>query len=382
MFSNSISHCTRFLLLLSIFLIFSNPLTAKKSDVPKNIIIMIGDGMGLGAISAYYLANTNANLSKFKKIGLMSTYAEGSLVTDSAASGTALSTGYKTKNGHIATLPDGKIVPTVMEVAKKKGKVTGIIVTCSITHATPATFYAHVSSRLNETEIATFVTNQTIDLFIGGGLSFFLPTTTTIPSQSTYSEETNQQPTATSNLVDILLKLGYNIITNYEDLKNYNPAKFEKILALLEPIHLPPILSGNRKTTLAEMTKKSLDLLSKNKEGFILMVEGSQIDWEAHANNHKGLIEEMRDFDNAVGIAIDFVLKNPDTLLIVTSDHETGGVSIIGGVLNKLSTIRFASKDHTAELVPIFSIGLGSDNFIGFIDNTFVGKKLIEFLQN
>ncbi|MEN2997672.1 MAG: alkaline phosphatase [Brevinematia bacterium] len=364
-------------LLLSKSALFAS--TSKGVVLPRNIIIMIGDGMGVGAISAYCLANTNSNFFRFKNIALMSTYADGSLVTDSAAGGTALATGFKTKNGYVSTLPDGTHLETIMEVAKKKGKSTGIVVTCSVTHATPATFYAHVSSRGNEAEIATFATNQTIDVFIGGGLSFFTPT----PSQQTlttqYTEANPGQQTI--NLLEIMSNLGYKIITNYEEFALYTPTKTEKLLALLESMHLPPALNTNRKTSLPEMTKKSLDILSKSKNGFVLMIEGSQIDWEAHGNNAKGLIAEMSDFDKTIGVVLDFAQKSGDTLVIVTSDHETGGVGIIGGVVGKSTTIRFLSKDHTGVLVPTFSYGPGSENFLGIIDNTFIGKKLIEILS-
>lgn len=348
----------------------------KVQSTPKNIIIMIGDGMGLGTISAYYLSNTNANISKFKNVGLVTTFADGSLITDSAAGGTAIATGFKTKNGFISTLPNGTPLKTVMEIGKEKGKATGIVVTCSITHATPAVFYSHVSSRANESEIATFATNQTVDVFIGGGLNFFIPTV----SSSSSGYETNTILTNSLNLLSIMSSLGYNIITNYDTFYQYNPSKFEKSLILLEPMHLPSAISGNRKTSLSEMTKKALEILSKNKNGFIMMIEGSQIDWEAHGNNSNGIIAEIDDFDKAIGVVLEFASKNSDTLVIVTADHETGGVGIIGGVIGKNIVTRFLSKDHTGVMVPIFSYGPGAENFIGFIDNTFIGKRIMEFL--
>lgn len=363
------------LALISLFYGTSTITGSEIKSLPRNIIIMIADGMGIGAISVYCLANTNSNLLKFKNIALMSTYADGSLVADSASGGTAIATGFKTKNGYISMLPDGTPLRTVMESGKAKGKATGVVVTCSITHATPAVFYAQVSSRANEQEIAFFATNQTIDVFIGGGWSFFLQPISQLP---TNLDQTNLY---LSNLLDFMNSLGYRVITNYEVFSSYPFTNYEKLLVLLEPMHLPPAVSKSRKTSLAEMTEKSLKVLSKAKNGFILMVEGSQIDWEAHGNNAKGLIAEMEDFDKAIGVVLDFAQKNSDTLVIVTSDHETGGVGIIGGVVGKHTTIRFLSKDHTAELVPVFSYGPGSENFTGFIDNTYVGKKLFELLE-
>lgn len=372
------------LVFLSFQLSLSKELTksVKETDdsVPKNIVIMIGDGMGIGAITGYYYSNTNANISKFKNIALMTTHPEGALVTDSAAGGTALATGFKTKNGYISKLPNNSDLETIMEIGKKKGKATGIVVTSTITHATPAVFYSHVSSRGNESEIATFITNQTIDVFFGGGLSFLTATV----NEKYYKEEnsyTTIEVTNQLNLLHIMKELDYKIITNYDDFYSYNPISFEKVLCILEPMHLPPAVSGNRKASLANMTEKALNLLSKSKNGFVLMIEGSQIDWEAHGNNAKGLLAEIHDFDEAVGVVINFAKKRNDTLVIVTSDHETGGVSIIGGVVGKHSVIRFLSKDHTANIVPLFSYGPSSEKFTGFIDNTYVGKLLIDLLS-
>ncbi len=345
---------------------------------PKNIIIMIADGMGIGSITAYYYLNTNASISKFKNIALMTTHAEGALVTDSAASGTAIATGFKTKNGYISKLPDGSNLETIMEIGKKKGKATGIVVTSSITHATPAAFYSHVSSRGNENEIAYFITNQTIDVFFGGGISFL--TTTYIPKTS-YQEESNQITNNSVNLLEIMKYFNYKIITNYDEFYSYNPLNYEKVISVLEPVHLPSAISGNRKVSLKEMTEKALNILSKNPNGFLLMIEGSQIDWEAHGNNAKGLLAEIDDFDKAVETVLNFAQKRNDTLVIVTSDHETGGVSVIGGVIGKHSVIRFSSKDHTAIMVPVFSFGPYSEKFRGIIDNTFIGKTVIEILS-
>lgn len=354
-------------------------------NVPKNIIIMIGDGMGLGSISAYYFSNTNANIVKFKNIGLMTTHADGALVTDSAAGGTALATGYKTRNGYISMSPEGKSLETLMEIAKKKNKATGLVVTCSITHATPAVFYAHVSSRSDEKQIALFMTNQVIDVAFGGGLSFFTPNvvrTTQSYGDVEESSSVTVNDSVNINLLSVMENLGYVIITNYESFMSYSPRKFERVLALLEPVHLPSVLSGNRKVSLSEMTKKALEVLSKSPNGFVMMVEGSQIDWEAHGNNQKGLLVEMDDFDKAIGVVLDFAMRDGNTLVVVLSDHETGGVGVIGGVFGKNAVVRFLSKDHTAEMVPVFSYGPNSDKFLGVFDNTYVGKTLIELLSN
>lgn len=375
-----------FLYLLIFFLVidfaFAKPLTRESIVKPKNIIIMIGDGMGLGAVSYYYLANTNANLSRFKNVALMSTYSYDALVTDSAAGGTALATGFKTKNGYISTSPEGVPLKTIMEWAKEKGKANGIVVTCTLTHATPAVFYSHVLSRGNENDIATFITNGIVDVAFGGGLSYFLPNLKIEKEDSEYSKMyPSDNPNQLVNLIDIMVSQGYFLITNYSSFYSYSPTKFEKVLGLLELGHLPSA-SSRREITLSEMTKKAIGVLSKNKEGFVLMVEGSQIDWEAHNNNFKGLFAEMKDFDDAIGVALDFAQTNKDTLVLVTADHETGGVYLISGVVGKSITIRFGSKDHTGALVPVFTYGTGSDLFKGIMDNTQIGSLLIDLVKN
>ncbi len=365
---------------------------AKKIAKPKNVILLIGDGMGIGHVSAYYLANTNSSFAKFKKVGLVSTYAYGNeFVTDSAAGGTAISTGSKTRNGFIAMSPDGQYLETVSEVAKKNGKANGIVVTCTVTHATPAVFYAHVTSRTNENEIATFLTNEIIDFIAGGGLSYFLSkgskvsSVTNISTNEVESEYSKMYPSATPNqeidLLGIMASKGYAIITNYNEFKNLDTKTFKKVLALLEPNHLPSAING-RQISEGEMLEKALEVLSKNKKGFFIMVEGSQIDWESHGNNAKGIIAEMRSFDSAINVALEFAKTNKETLVIVTSDHETGGVGIIGGVVNKSTTLRFVSKDHTAELVPIFSYGPGSELFEGIMDNTYIGQTLKKLVSD
>jgi len=375
------------LLVLSLNL-FAEAKTANisKSDKirkPKNIIFMIGDGMGLGHVSAYYLANTNSSFIKFKKVGLASTYAYGNeFVTDSAAGGTALSTGNKTRNGFIAISPNGEYLETVSELAKKNGKANGIVVTCTVTHATPAVFYAHVGSRSDENQIATFLTNGTIDFVVGGGLNYFVikgnkvSQSTNTNSESEYSKMyPSDVPNQDVDLLNIMASKGYTIITNYDDFKNLNTTSFKKVLGLLEQNHLPSALSG-RKIKEGEMLEKAISVLSKNKKGFFVMVEGSQIDWESHGNNAKGIMAEMEDFDSAINVALQFAETNGETLVIVTADHETGGVGIIGGVVGKSTTLRFVSKDHTGELVPVFSYGPGSELFEGIMDNTYIGQTL------
>ncbi|MGC8964056.1 MAG: alkaline phosphatase [Brevinematia bacterium] len=374
-------------IILSLFILiflfefsFAQGLGKKSSVKPKNIIIMIGDGMGLGAVSYYYLVNTNANIAKFRNISLMNTYSYDALVTDSAAGGTALSTGYKTKNGYISISPEGNYLKTLMEWSKERGKANGIVVTCTITHATPAVFYSHVISRKSEDEISFFLTNGIVDVIFGGGLSYFLPNV--YSSNKDYESSTNSSEGEYKiSLIDTMVSKGYSLITNYDGFYNYQATGFEKVLGLLDLNHLPSAVSGNRKVSLAQMTKKAIDILSKSKEGFVLMVEGSQIDWEAHNNNSKGLFAEMEDFDEAVGVALDFAQRDRNTLVIVTADHETGGVYLVSGVVGKLVVSRFASKDHTGSLVPLFSYGVGSDLFKGIMDNTQVGDLLIDLVK-
>lgn len=334
--------------------------SAPDQKPPKNIILMIGDGMGINQVYSTIVANGKLNLEEFKYIGFHKTTSADNYVTDSGAGGTALATGSKTYNGAIAVDINGKSLKTILEIAEEKGKHTGLVATSSITHATPASFIAHNPSRANYQEIAEDFLKTDIEVFIGGGKKDF-----------------NQRKDGL-DLVKELLDKGYQITDTITDLANI---KSGKLAGFTAKGHNPSILDG-RGDMLGIATKKGIELLNQSPKGFFLMIEGSQIDWAGHDNDPKGIIAEMIDFDKAVGIALEFAKKDGNTLLIITADHETGGIAINKGDL-KTGELEygFTTKNHTGGLVPVFAYGPGAHNFMGIYENTDVFYKMLTFLE-
>lgn len=341
----------------------SNKSTNSKKK-PKNVILLIGDGMGLSQVSyAIVNANERMNFERFKQLGMSKTAASNHKITDSAAGATAISTGKKTYNGAIAVDENKQALPTILELAEKKGIATGMVATCAITHATPASFIAHRESRELYEDIALDFLNTEIDLFIGGGLDHF-----------------NKRKDG-KDLVQALKDREYNIITNVNDLYSYNSPK--KLAALIAPKHLTTMIDG-RGNYLEKATELSINILSKDPDGFFLMVEGSQIDWGGHANDAEYIRTEVMDFDKAIKVALDFAERDGNTLVIVTADHETGGLALSGNeedkTQNKIEP-KFTTKNHTGVMVPVYSYGPGSEKLEGIFENTFIFNVMKESLK-
>ncbi len=336
--------------------------------LPKNIILMIGDGMGLGQITAGLYKNGNQlELERLPYIGLQKTYSANNLITDSAAGATAFSTGYKTYNGAIAVDQDSIPLPTIVEQAEKKGLTTGIVVTSTIVHATPAAFFAHNVSRDHYEEIALDLLDANVDIFIGGGKRYF-----------------DKRRSDNRNLVQELTDKNYHcfdlINGNLPNISNY-----QKNIGIFTDDSDPATAMDGR-TYLAPATTLALDFLKNHKEnGFFLMVEGSQIDWGGHANDVSYILTEMIDFDQTIGKVMDFAEKDGETLVIVTADHETGGFSVnLGSSMDTIVGV-FNTASHTADLVPVFAYGPGAELFSGIYENTDINikiKKLMEIIKN
>jgi alkaline phosphatase len=323
--------------------------------VPKNILLFIGDGMGLSQVTAGKVAKRTLEMERCPVTGLVTTWAAGSMVTDSAAAATALSTGVKTRNGALGVAPDGSPLKTVIEYAEEKGKSTGVAVTCSLTHATPAGFIVHVPSRKLDVEIAGQIAASDVDVLFGGGLNRF---------QEHLPELQKKMPVALTP----------------EDFRKLGTP--EKAAALLYPLHPP--YAAEREISLKELTQKAIEILAQNTHGFFLLVEGSQIDWAGHQNDATNVVNEVADFDDAVGAGLDFAEKNGDTLVIITADHETGGFALLGGSVENKTAEKtgFVHGGHTASMVPLFAYGPGSTAFSGVRDNTDIGKAMIRFIQS
>lgn len=357
----------KFILLLPLVLLFlsAHRPPGRAGNHPKNVILLIGDGMGVTQVTAGMYTNNNAlHLEAFPITGLMKTHSAKQLITDSAAGATAFACGCKTYNGMVGICKDKQPYPTLLEQAEKLGLATGMVTTSSITHATPAAFIAHVKDRGLMEEIATWFLKTDIDLFVGGGMRYF-----------------NNRKTDQRNLVAELVAKGYNVSDFHSSpLPNPNPQTtmpFAWFAADEEP---QKVTEG--RTYLPDATFMAANFLKQRSEkGFFLMVEGSQIDWGGHAQNAEYTIREMIDFDMAIGRALEFARADGETLLIVTADHETGGMAIIQGSEMGNLEVQFVTDSHTATLVPVFAYGPGSDQFGGIIDNTEIYTKIKNLLK-
>lgn len=311
----------------------------------KNVIFIIGDGTGLAHLAAGQLSEAGAdgylNLQRMPVTGITRTRSANSLTTDSAAGATAYFCGEKTNNGMIGMLPDAKFCKTLLELAAAAGKSTGLVVTSTVTHATPAAFAAHVPSRSMEDVIAEQYLMLGPDVILGGGLSYFVP-----QSDSKSKREDNR------NLLSEFSDEGYEVLLNERELKNTSGRKLLGLFAN------GGISSSNRLPSLKQMTEKALDVLNQNDKGFFLMIEGSQIDWGAHSNNIDYVIREIRDLDEAVQSVLDFAVNDGETLVVFTADHETGGLTLLNtGKSFNTNQAEWVTDGHTA--IPVVTMAYG-----------------------
>lgn len=331
--------------------------TARAGRQTKNIILLIGDGMGTTQLTAGYTANEgNLYMTSMPYSGFVTTQSADNYITDSAAAGTAFSTGERTYKGAISVDMDKQPLTTILEIAEREGKSTGLVSSSAITHATPASFIAHNESRNNYEEIAADFLETEIDIFIGGGKSHF--------------EDREDD----RNLLKELEEKDYQIFDAIKEADNTNKAP----MAILTADKHNPRWT-ERGEIVPEGTKKAINVLKQNDEGYFLMVEGSQIDWGGHDNNTTRIVEELLDFDRAVGKALEAAMQDEETLVIVTSDHETGGMSLENGDFKKGEiSAKYTSGGHTGVMVPVFAFGPGAEHFTGVMKNTDIFYKMHE----
>lgn len=363
----------------------------------KNVIYLIGDGMGLGAVSSLVLSEEEATGFEMNPvIGLCETCSANNYVTDSPAGGTALATGTRTNNGYLGVDPDGKQLTSILRKAQTMGKKTAIVVNTTLTEATPAAFYAGVTSRNKTYDIAKQFTESEVDIAIGGGLDHFI-----------------NRPDSL-DLTATLIEKGYDVYLHWETVLNSSSDKFVGILPLSD-LHRRE--KGNKTAEAAEgqevclaaklaasteeasgthlseptvylqkATAKTLEVLSRdNKDGFFLMVESAIIDGYGHNNDSEGMIVEMREVDSTVRQLVEYVNQHPETLLVITADHETGGTGVDYNSLApgdvKPVRLSFSTHGHTGTLVPIFAYGAGAEAFGGVMKNTDLPKKIEELMK-
>lgn len=346
-------------LLLAIFCFHITAIAQNKSSKkPKRIIFLIGDGMGLTQISAAMSRYNGQNaFMRFPVIGLSKTSSAKHYITDSGAGATAFTIGKKTYNYSIGVDADTIAQPTLFELAKLKNFSTGVVVTSSIQHATPASFYAHVPERKMYDSISTFLLNGNCDIAIGGGSKFI------------YEREDNR------NLVDELEQKGFTLIKDHE-LKPINKSKFIYTLAR----DGMKSMEEGRGDYLKKASLMAIEQLKKNKNYF-LMIEGSQIDWGGHANKYEYMETELWDFNEVINAMLDLAKDDKDLLILVTADHETGGLSLTKHGDRLKFEPHYATKSHTGTMVPVFAFGAGAEEFAGMYENTEIFHKLVKLLH-
>lgn len=330
------------------------------TDTPKNIILLIGDGMGYPQITATKYAHGDLTMTTMPYSGTIYTRSHDSKVTDSASSATAFAAGYKTINGMLGVLPDGTTpVQSIAHYASELGKATALLATSRITHATPAAFAIHHDARGDEFIIAEKFVDSGIDMILGAGSDYFLP-----------ESEGGIRPDD-RNLISEMEEKGYIYIDSEEELSQM--AGHSKAIAFLEGGDLAPAPERGDQTL--QLTEAALAQLSQDPEGFFMMIEGSQIDWAAHANEAERMMEEVLDFDKVIAHVLEFAEEDGNTLVIVTADHETGGLTLPSADDGEVA-YEFSTGGHTAEHVPLFSYGPSAEIFKGTYDNTEIARKM------
>lgn len=342
-----------------LFLAYTPVRQAEAEVKPRNIILVIGDGMGLAHIAlAEYLHRPPSALQQMEIVGLQKTHSSSHLITDSGAAATAMSCGVKTFNSAIGVDADSMPVVTIMELARDAGYKTGFVVTSSVVHATPAAFYAHVDSRGSYEEIAHQLSAAEIDVFVGGGERYFY---------NRYADD--------DDLIDEMKQKDYEVIHHYDmnGMRRMESIARDKKIACFTAFE-DPVRAYSGRSYLPWMVSKTMDALEKRSaKGYFMMVEASQIDWAAHANDPDWLTYEMQDAYDMLEILLDKVRKDQETLLIVTSDHECGYMSLKG---KRSPRVEFNSKSHTPQMVPVFASGPGAVEFQGIYDNTEIFEKM------
>ena len=328
----------------------------------KNVIFLIGDGMGFEQVNVGWVANGGKlNMTdRMPVLGASRTYCTDQLITDSCAGGTALAIGQKTKYGYIGIDENAQPVESNLQWAKRvKGMKTGVTVTCRINDATPADFCVHGPSRKDEEGLAAQYVDANVDFISGGGTHFW-----------------NQRSDG-RNLIEEMKAKGYTWV---EKLADVPAAKGDKYLGLFEEYDMSPAL--DRGPVLMETTKKAIELLD-NEKGFFLMIEGSQIDDYAHRGKVGQMCEELFDFDKTLGYVLEWAAKDGQTLVVVTADHCTGGLTLLKGSLeDRTVKVHFSTKGHDGIMVPVFAFGPGSEQFAGIHENAEIGQIVRKLLEN
>ena len=328
----------------------------------KNVIIMIGDGMGLEQVScAWVLNHGKLNFDNFPYVGLSRTYCTNELITDSGAGGTALAVGVKTAYSHVGTAPDSTDVASVLVKARQLGKKTGVVVTCHFADATPCDFCCHNEYRYNQEDLIADYVECGVDYLAGGGLDWF-----------------TTKRTDGRDITKEMAAAGYTVALTEDELM----AAELPVIGILAPDNLP--IAMERGDLYRHSVSRGLDILSKESgdKGFVMMLEGSCIDDWLHGNDIEKAMEELLDFDRTIGDVLEWAAKDGHTLVVVTADHNTGAITLQDGNLEEgLIGVHFASESHNGIAVPVYAWGPGSDKFTGIRENDEWGQLIASFVK-
>lgn len=360
------------ILFLAAFLLSAGSLAAQTSaEGVRNVIYLIGDGMGLAQVSMLKIENgyEPTAFDRAEGVALISTYSANNRVTDSAAAGTALATGGKTNNSVLGLDPEGNALHSMMERAAERDMATGLAVVTYLQHATPAAFYAHVGNRGETEAITRDMLSSGIDVMLGGGWRNLQKP---CDEGGTYAEAFAGADTGSCS-------------------RSTRPRRSRpgRLLCAVDEKEFDGFAVSERGDFLPRASRKAMELLEgiagERGGGFLLMIEGSLIDGACHGNDAERLLAEMRDFDRTVAAAMDFADRTPGTLVVVTADHETGGLTIPSGNADFTRAesgidYRFSTKGHTGTLVPVYLYGAGADAIRGVMDNTELARRIMELL--
>lgn len=328
----------------------------------RNVILMIGDGMGLEQVScAWVLNHGKLNLDRFPAIGLSRTWCTNELITDSGAGGTALAAGVKTGYSHVGTAADSTDLASVLVKAKELGKKTGVAVTCHFADATPCDFCCHNEYRYNQDDLIADYVNCGVDYLSGGGLDWF-----------TTKRKDNRDITRE------MAAAGYTVALTEAELM----AAELPVIGILSPDNLP--VAMERGDLYRRTVARGLDILSRESgdKGFVMMLEGSCIDDWLHGNDIEKAMEELLDFDRTIGDVLAWAAADGHTLVVVTADHATGCLTLQDGDLEKGEIgVAFGSESHNGIAVPVYAWGPGSDQFTGIRENAEWGQLIASFVK-
>ncbi len=329
---------------------------------PRSIILLMADGAGTAHWTLAAYAADDLAVRRMQTVGLVDTRGADHTVSGSAPTATAYAIGVRSRMGYVGVGPDGRPRTSVLEVAMARGKSAGLVTTTSIVDATPAAFGGHNTSRGASGALAREMSSKGIAVLMGGGRAAFRP---------------DAQPDGRDLLEQA--REDYTYVASVTELRDLDPDTVDALLGLFAEEGMGPV--AERGAALSSMTRTALAILARDPDGFFLMIENEESDSQSHRNAGEPVVTaEMLDFDRAVRIALDYRVEHPETLVVVTSDHETGGIALVGDEEREI-VMRYATTGHTAAMIPLFAAGPGAERFAGILRNDQVGQILLELVR-